>query len=213
MNEIFRDKIHHFLRINPPDLLLDDSAGRIARQHSGGRIRNFPPVDIIPPWLSMLISPGDEQQVRWYRSSETWSHPMDMINQSTSQEGIDSTKLIRKGDNISLVFSAQILLNHTIMKFNETRAARLKDRTYHLKRNITTITNYGTKLNQKQVRPCFPHDIRVKVTLVARPLLTPVTLKLCSCEYGVLTSRTCVPSRKLLLTWLNLIVCCCSWRI
>jgi hypothetical protein len=140
------------------------------------------------------------------RSSETWSHPMDMIKQSTSQEGIDSTKLIRKGDNISLVFSAQILLNHTIMKFNETRAARLKDRTYHLKRNITTITNYSTKLNQKQVRPnvvfspCFPHDIRVKVTLVARPLLTPVTLKLCSCEYGVPTCRTCVPSRKLLLT-------------
>jgi hypothetical protein len=65
MDEIFRDKIHHFLRINRPDLLLDDSAGKIARQQFGGRIRNFPPVDIIPPWLSMLISPGDEQQVRW----------------------------------------------------------------------------------------------------------------------------------------------------
>jgi hypothetical protein len=32
----FIDKIHHFLCPNAPDLLLDDSVGRIAREHSGG---------------------------------------------------------------------------------------------------------------------------------------------------------------------------------
>jgi hypothetical protein len=29
-------KIHHFLRPDTPDLLLDVSAGRIAREYSGG---------------------------------------------------------------------------------------------------------------------------------------------------------------------------------
>jgi hypothetical protein len=38
------------------------------------------------------------------------------------------------------------------------------------------------KLNQKQVHP---HDTRVKVIVVARPLLTPVEQKLCRCEHGV----------------------------
>jgi hypothetical protein len=40
-----------------------------------------------------------------------------------------------------------------------------------------------------------PHDTRVKVTLVIRPLLTPVVQKLCRCEHGVFTSRACVHSR------------------
>jgi hypothetical protein len=41
------------------------------------------------------------------------------------------------------------------------------------------------KLNQKQVHPRvidspnLPRDTRVKITLVARPLLTPVAQKLC----------------------------------
>jgi hypothetical protein len=34
-----------------------------------------------------------------------------------------------------------------------------------------------------------PSDTRVKVTLVARPLLTPVAQKLCRCEHGVFMSR------------------------
>jgi hypothetical protein len=53
----FTDKIHSFLRPDPPDLLLDDSAGRIANVISGGRIRCFP-IDIIPPRFTMYISPG-----------------------------------------------------------------------------------------------------------------------------------------------------------
>jgi hypothetical protein len=80
-------------------------------------------------------------------------------------------------------------------------------------RNPTTITYYGTEINQKQVHPRVvdsPNDTRntrVKVTLVARPLLTLAARKLCMCEHGVFTSRTCVHSRTLLRTE---IVCCCS---
>jgi hypothetical protein len=39
---------------------------------------------------------------------------------------------------------------------------------------------------------------QMKVSHVARPLLTPVALKLCRYEHGVFTSRTCVHSRTLL---------------
>jgi hypothetical protein len=42
------------------------------------------------------------------------------------------------------------------------------------------------------------HDTQVKVTLVARPLLMPVAQKLCRCDRGVFTTRTCVSFRKLL---------------
>jgi hypothetical protein len=58
--------------------------------------------------------------------------------------------------------------------------------------------------------PNLPHYTRVKVTLVARPLLTPVAQKLCRCEHGLFTSRTCVHSRTLLRIE---IVCCCSRSI
>jgi hypothetical protein len=57
------------------------------------------------------------------------------------------------------------------------------------------------KWNQKQAHPRailspnLPRDTRVKVTLVTRPLLTPVARKLCRCEYYVFTSRTCVQYR------------------
>jgi hypothetical protein len=72
---------------------------------------------------------------------------------------------------------------------------------------------YGKKLNKQQAlprvtdSPNLPCDIRVKVTLVARPLLTPVAQKLCGCEHGLFTSRTCVHSRILLSIE---IVSCCS---
>jgi hypothetical protein len=52
------------------------------------------------------------------------------------------------------------------------------------------------KWNKEQILPC---DTRVKVTVVARPLFTPVAQKLCRCEHGVFTIRTCVHSRTLLL--------------
>jgi hypothetical protein len=45
-----------------------------------------------------------------------------------------------------------------------------------------------------------PRDTRVKVIIVARPLLTPVAQNLYRCEHGVLRSRTYVHSRTLLLT-------------
>jgi hypothetical protein len=40
--------------------------------------------------------------------------------------------------------------------------------------------------------PNLPRVTRVKITLVARPLRTPVAQNLCRCEYGVFTCRTCV---------------------
>jgi hypothetical protein len=53
--------------------------------------------------------------------------------------------------------------------------------------------------------PNFPLDTRVKVIVVARPLLTTFAQKLCICKHGVFTSRTCVHSRALLRIE---IVCC-----
>jgi hypothetical protein len=52
------------------------------------------------------------------------------------------------------------------------------------------------KLNQKQVQthiidfPKLPRDTQVKVTLVAKPLLTPVMQKLCRYEQCVFTRMT-----------------------
>jgi hypothetical protein len=47
------------------------------------------------------------------------------------------------------------------------------------------------KRNQKHVHP---RDIAIKVTLVARPLLTPAAQKLCRCEHVVLKGRMYVHS-------------------
>jgi hypothetical protein len=64
---------------------------------------------------------------------------------------------------------------------------------YHLKRNPTRITYYGTKMKSEAGPPrilCSPnllHDTRIKVTLVARPLLTPVAQKLYRCAHGIFT--------------------------
>jgi hypothetical protein len=46
--------------------------------------------------------------------------------------------------------------------------------------------------------PNLPRDTQVKVILVNSPLLIPVAQKLCRCEHGVFTIRTCVHSRTLL---------------
>jgi hypothetical protein len=60
------------------------------------------------------------------------------------------------------------------------------------------------RLNQKEIHPRIidspelAHDSRVKITLVARPLLMPDAQMLCRCERGVFTSRTCVHSRELI---------------
>jgi hypothetical protein len=74
---------------------------------------------------------------------------------------------------------------------------------YYLKSNPTTITYYGTKMKSETGPPCvmdssnLPGDTLVKVTLVARPLLTPVAQKLCRCEYGVfMTTSFCVDFSK-----------------
>jgi hypothetical protein len=69
-------------------------------------------------------------------------------------------------------------------------------RVYNLKRNPTTVTHYYTKMNSEadlppcKYSPSLLRDTRVKATLVARPLLTLVSWKLCSSEHGVFTSRT-----------------------
>jgi hypothetical protein len=72
-------------------------------------------------------------------------------------------------------------------------------RMFNLKRNRKTITSFGTKIKSEAgPPPCnrlSPRDTRVKVTLVARPLLTTAAQKLCRCEHSVFTSRTCVHSR------------------
>jgi hypothetical protein len=57
---------------------------------------------------------------------------------------------------------------------------------YNLKRNTTTVMYYCTKLNQKQVHSReivslnLPRNALIEVTLVARPLLTPLAQKLCN---------------------------------
>jgi hypothetical protein len=74
---------------------------------------------------------------------------------------------------------------------------------YYLKRNPIACTKATTALKrkQKQVHPRvrLSRDTGVKVTPVARPLITPVAQKLSMCERGVFTSRICVHSRSLLL--------------
>jgi hypothetical protein len=49
----------------PPALLLDDSAGGLARELWW--TNQFSTVDILPPWFSMLMyHQGDEQLARWW---------------------------------------------------------------------------------------------------------------------------------------------------
>jgi hypothetical protein len=63
----------------------------------------------------------------------------------------------------------------------------LNNTVYHLNRNPTTITYCGTKI-KSEAGPARVNsrETRVKVTLVARPLLTPVAQKLYRCEHGVI---------------------------
>jgi hypothetical protein len=61
MKEIFAKQNLSFLSPVPPALLIDDSAGRIARLLWRTNKEYFP-LDIIPAWFSMLIYHlGDEQ--------------------------------------------------------------------------------------------------------------------------------------------------------
>jgi hypothetical protein len=54
---------------------------------------------------------------------------------------------------------------------------------------------HSTKMKSEHVHPHvidspnLPHDIRVKVTLVTKPLLMSVTQMLCKCIHDVFTSR------------------------
>jgi hypothetical protein len=60
----FKGQINRFLRQVAPDLLLGDSAGRIARELWW--TNQFSPVNIIPPWFCMLIYHlWNEQWARW----------------------------------------------------------------------------------------------------------------------------------------------------
>jgi hypothetical protein len=59
-------------------------------------------------------------------------------------------------------------------------------------------------------RLCLTPDTGVKVTLVARPMLTLVAQTVCRCEHGVFPGRTSVHSRSLFRIK---VVCCCSWSI
>jgi hypothetical protein len=61
MKEIFFMQNPPFPCPYPPDLLLDGYAGRIAREHSGGHWE-FSPVNIIPPYFSILIFHLENEQ-------------------------------------------------------------------------------------------------------------------------------------------------------
>jgi hypothetical protein len=58
MKVIFRSQNPSFPRPDPPDLLLDNSACRIARERSGGRIRSFPQLTSWTTVFHVHISPG-----------------------------------------------------------------------------------------------------------------------------------------------------------
>jgi hypothetical protein len=75
----FVDKIHHFLRPDPPDFLLGGYAVRIARERSGGRIGSFPPLYIThhSSPCSYIIWGMNNRPVGG-RSSGTQSHPFDI---------------------------------------------------------------------------------------------------------------------------------------
>jgi hypothetical protein len=68
----FANKIHYFLRTGPPDLLLDGSAGGIARERSGGWIGSFLQSTSSTTVLHAHISPGGmNNRPVGGRSSET----------------------------------------------------------------------------------------------------------------------------------------------
>jgi hypothetical protein len=52
--------------------------------------------------------------------------------------------------------------------------------------------------NQISISSEFRRDTQLKVTVVDRPVLTPVAEKLWTCEHGVFASRMCFHSRTLL---------------
>jgi hypothetical protein len=79
--------------------------------------------------------------------------------------------------------------------------------------NNNHVLRYKNKIISRSPRVILSNlflGTRVKVTLVARPLLTPVSQKLCRCKHCVFKSRTCVRSRTLLRIE---IIFCCSWSI
>jgi hypothetical protein len=64
--EIFINKIHHFFCPEPLDMLLDDSANRIARERSGGWIRSFPLSTSFHHGSSRSYQLWDEQYAHWW---------------------------------------------------------------------------------------------------------------------------------------------------
>jgi hypothetical protein len=68
---------------------------------------------------------------------------------------------------------------------------------YYLKRNKTAITHFDRKIEKAGSSyvinsSTLPFHTRVKFTVLARTLLTPIAQKLCRLEHGILTIRTWV---------------------
>jgi hypothetical protein len=99
---------------------------------------------------------------------------------------------------VNLLHSPSVLISH----FNKTLLSshiqgvsfktKLRNHVLHCKMD----TYVGSRACNRFSHPPSWHQM--KVSHVARRLLTPVALKLCRYEHGVFTSRTCVHSRTLL---------------
>jgi hypothetical protein len=88
--------------------------------------------------------------------------------------------------------------------FKTAIPATKRPQTYALDRHATGIAQKNIYIRVTDSAN-IPHDTRVQVTFVARPLLTLLAQKLCRCERGVFASRIRVHSRTLHLIE---IVCC-----
>jgi len=83
---------------------------------------------------------------------------------------------------------------------------------YYLKYNPSTVTYDGTKIKLDPDpsyvidSPNLPRVTELQITIVARPLLTPVVQRLWRCGHGTFKSRTCVDFR----LFLGIEIICCS---
>jgi hypothetical protein len=87
---------------------------------------------------------------------------------------------------------SNIMLSITILLLNFSYY--INTVVYHLKRKPTTITYYCTKIKPEAGlllcnSPNLSRDTRFKVTLLPRPLLTPVAQTLRTCVHGVFNNR------------------------
>jgi hypothetical protein len=78
------------------------------------------PADIFPPWLSILISPGDEQQSCW------WPQFRDIISSHRHEEQQD-TSLSCTADNFS---HTSVMLRHLKNHFGFHKAYQVTTSTF-----------------------------------------------------------------------------------